>query len=358
MFDWLTLRKLKAEEAHVRLAALLEIGAITSPKVFDFILGMLKDREFRVRSEAASALGRAQLPGAGDKLMLLVSGPESELRYLAARALKAMNWKPTASVDRASLAIGVHNFDAAIAEGSEAIAPLLLEVRTGWEPHIAEALDALIRLGAQAVPLVIDLFRGSKRDVAFAKTLVRLADKGGLLFINEILGGSDAEMRKTLCEVLRYERLEGAADALIQVVKDSSTDLSTRSAAVSALSQIGGAAVASALIAVFNGATEENFKGDIIKALGDMKSKAAVTMLIDAISNDKSVRVRSMAAYHLGLIGDTRAKGALLRALDDRERDIVASVAHGLEFERRWTLSSNCSPPFQSACTAMPAETQ
>ena len=81
--------------------------------------------------------------------------------------------------------------------------------------------------------------------------------------------------------------------------------------------------------------SEEHVRRDAIMDLGRMKAERAIDPLTSSLSTDSSPIVRDAAARSLGLIGNSRALPALIRAAQaDNDRDVRHSTQFAIEIIR------------------------
>ena len=163
------------------LAGLGDAGSVGS------LAGALGDREKAVRDRAVAALGKLGSSEAAEALLKAIEGPDRDLRQAAAAALRTLTWSPATPRQRALRAVVDGDYRAALAEGAEAVEPLLIalqekdgrarrlaaeaigatgdpravgplvEVLGDHEDQVrSSAVEGLIRIGPAAAPAVID----------------------------------------------------------------------------------------------------------------------------------------------------------------------------------------------------------
>jgi HEAT repeat protein len=135
-----------------------------------------------------------------------------------------------------------------------------------------------------------------------------------------------AEVRAAACFRLEAIADPRTVDVLMDVLRNPLEDAQVRNAAASALETIGGPAVVNKLIEVMREAKANDWLTVFsLAALGE----TAFDPLLAVLSNPQA-KGRAHAATALGLIGDRRAVGALLNALQDRDPVLRSRVAVAL----------------------------
>jgi HEAT repeat protein len=147
--------RLKAKDADIRSSAAQDLGEFKDSRAVEPLIAALRDPVYIVRTYVATALGEIKDARAVGPLIAALKDPDSGVRSEAARALggikdpRAIGPLITALKDsddtvrwRASIALGE-------IKDPRAIEPLIAALRD------SEVEDALVKIGAPAVPFLI-----------------------------------------------------------------------------------------------------------------------------------------------------------------------------------------------------------
>jgi len=284
----------------VRRAACTALGKIGDPAAVPELIQCLEDADWSVRSAACTALGQIGDPAAVPALRV-----HAEVMQEARQAL--------AKLGGTSMAL------------QEAVCTLAEQSQWGV---LCRALTsnqvraAIVQLGSNAVPALIDVLRDD-----------------------------DPEIRRAACTVLGQIGNPTAVSELAKRLQDWVSDV--RIAACTALGQIRDPSAVTALIACLD-------KRDISEAAANALvqiGKPAVPALTKALTSSKN-NVRSAACTVLGKIGDPSAVPALIACLD--QWDISEAAANALVQIGKpavpaliEALTSPSNPVRIAACTAL-----
>jgi HEAT repeat protein len=151
-----SLRTPNARASAVNLLA--EFGE----KAIDPLLAMLAEQADDLRACAAQALAAIGISRVRPQVDALLGDPSLNVRQAAAAALPRLGWQPADDGDRARVAVACEDWDAAIALGEYAVAPLLAATqektaRPAALKALEQALDneALARMTADDLNTVI-----------------------------------------------------------------------------------------------------------------------------------------------------------------------------------------------------------
>ena len=232
---------------------------------------------------------------------------------------------------------------ACVAQSQRSLTPLQLEIDKQTQrlssTEVEERRDAVMRLGvmrrpeasraalvalSDPVPIV--------RATAAAAVLSLQADESAAVLI-PLLNDKDEFVRQEASYAFGNTKSRSAVSPLIErLTMDKSNGV--RGAAATALGQIGDEAAVISLAQILSGGpAQTSGKGRkrkakenqlVLKAtarsLGQIRSRAGVPALIDALSSDLfPAEVRREAARSLGLIGDPMAVPALRTAMGARD---------------------------------------
>ena len=239
---------LSADAAH----AIIRVG----PPAVHPLCDMLHSLRWQTRVRAAELLGRIGEPRAIKPLCFLMHDEHSEVRRQALRSLLMI--------------------------GSPAVSPMFTElVQAGW-PEAAGPREALVQVGAPAVPALCSLLENPcwllRRDAVVA--LGRIGDAG-------------------------------AIPHLVAALKDPAKCVRRR--AVEALGKMGNDAAVVPLVEVLSDRVPQ-VRAEAVKALGRLGDASVVPVLNERLA-DPDWEVRVYAARALGRLADTCAVGPLIAAL-------------------------------------------
>jgi HEAT repeat protein len=171
-------------------------------------------------------------------------------------------------------------------------------------------LAHLERIGGEQVTAgVLRFIADEKNPHAVARaleTLRRQNDPASIERLVRVLAETESgRLRDVAFKNLLGTRNEGATDSLLSVLHGT-RDPKVKSYALAALSQLGGAAGTSAVLAYAGSA--DGFERSLgLKSLRDIKSPAAVPVLNDALSTQRSPFVRQQVLRTLGRLRDPRS---------------------------------------------------
>lgn len=193
-----------------------------------------------------------------------------------------------------------------------------------------ERRDALMKLGAMKHP---DASRAAVPALNDADPVVRvtaahavgaLAPADAVAALSPLLNDKQEVVRREAAHALGVTRSRTAVPPLIELL-NTDKEAAVRAAAAMALGQIGDEAAVVPLANVLSGGgpkkkkskTRENefVMREAARSLGQIRSRAGVAVLIEALNNDANpIDVRRAAAEALGAIGDAAAAPALKTA--------------------------------------------
>jgi len=152
--------------------------------------------------------------------------------------------------------------------------------------------------------------------------------KGAVKPLTKALKDTSAEVRAEAASALRYMGEKGTQDPLIVALQDE--DVFVRADAATALREIGDARAVEPLIEALKD-KDDLVRGSAALALWTLGDKRAVEPLIEVL-NDAEPWVRATAAGALGALGDPRALQPLVAIMHDKDRDVRISVVEALGF--------------------------
>ena len=277
------------DDDHKGREAIAEaLGGYRDERVVEPLIAALKDEEPRVREAATRALGNVNDVQAVEPLIEALKDEEPKVREAAARALGCFKG-------------GVKD--------KLAVEPLI-EALKDEEPKVREAAASALE---------------DVNDVQAVEPLI------------EALKDEEKEVREAAASALGRYKDERAVEPLIEAMLCLNGGGWASESAAKSLSQIGGERAIEALIAVLKDQTMGG--GTVAAAVGGIykcQDERGVEELIDLLkyentrANGSQVQVRNVAAYALGEIGDIRAVGPLIEALEEKDLDLYSTVTIAL----------------------------
>jgi HEAT repeat protein len=239
-----------------------------------------------------------------------------------------------------------------VAIGVDAIKPLILALNTPNEYVRRNAYQALTKIGASAVEMLIDSLKGSVRWYAIL-ALGEIGDPRAVEPLIACLRDASPFVRQVAANALGKIKDSRAVEPLVDALSDP--DETVRKNAVQALVEIGSFPAIEQFITMLGDPSEEvrmlavralveigapavemlidSLKGNVrwyaILALGEIGDPRAVEPLI-ACLRDTSPFVRQVAANALGKIKDSRAVEPLVDALRDPDGTVRKNAAEAL----------------------------
>jgi HEAT repeat protein len=278
------------------------------------LIEALSHKEWRIRRDAAIALGELVDPSAVNPLTAAIFDNDYNVKKSAAAALVkfgAVAVKPFIDALENNDVIVRRLAVEALGklQDKRAVEPLINtlikpidipEFKTGRESVCRDAVAALVKIGdARAVEPLITILR-DKNEILHLDAVKALGELG------------DTRAVEPLIDILKYK------DILTDTKKDF------REAAAEALGKIGDLRAVEPLIV----ALADNYwsvRSNSARSLGKLKDPRAILPLITAL-NDRDESVRFAAAKSLGALGDSQAIEPLIAALKDKD-ELVREIA-------------------------------
>lgn len=192
------------EQDEVRLALVRLLGQLGDPRAIVPLIGMFRDVDWTVRSEAYRAIVRIGQP-AIEQLVAALSHESDEIRWGAAGTLEALGWKPGRDTLGAIYWIVKGDWHRCIEIGAAAVPPLI-ERLDHWDEMVRKhASGTLVQIGAAAVePLIAALgpHHSSRLRTWAAITLGMIGDRRAEQPLRDILADRDKEVSQAASEAI------------------------------------------------------------------------------------------------------------------------------------------------------------
>ncbi|OGW48433.1 MAG: hypothetical protein A2Z50_07685 [Nitrospirae bacterium RBG_19FT_COMBO_42_15] len=288
----------------VRVDAARALGKIGSKKAIDPLIGLLADKDHFVSRNAASALGKIGSEKAVDSLIGLLADANTDIRGNAAFTLGEIGSK-------------------------KAVEPLI-ELLTDKHYIVREsATDALGKIGSEKavnhlIRLLTDKYHIARQSAAMA--LGEIDSKKAVEPLIELLTDKYYIVRESVASALGKIGSKKAVDPLMGLLNDKV--FFVRISAAFALGKIKTKKATNFFIGLL---ADKNplVRSSAAFALGKFSSEKAVDSLIGLLA-DADPLVRGSAAHALGQIGTEKAIDHLIRLLADADIYVRGSAADAL----------------------------
>ena len=301
---------------EVRLGAVSGLGRCDAPGALECLMELLKNKRESspVRARAAEGLGKSDQPKALDVLLGIVQDNTNDpsVRGAAVFGLSGMKFPRRLELLTSILRDRKENLNVRLdaarglgkSGGLAAVGVLVGALRSEDEEEVVAhgmrlvVVDSLVKIGAPAVPQLVDALRDKDREVRWAATLA-----------------------------LGQIKHESAVQGLANVITDKAEDRKVRLCAARAIAGIG--APARSLLLQMLHDRDPSVRALSARALGEMSERSALDAVL-GLMDDQEPSVRQSAADSLGLIGDPRATVALVSAATDKEIEVRTSAVGAL----------------------------
>ena len=310
-------------------------------------IAALKDEDWAIREEAATALGTFRDPRAVGPLVSLLRDADRAVRQAAVGALTAIG---EASVPVLGLCLsdpqpGVQEAASSVLSliaDERVLAPLIASLENpDWivRMHAAKALGRVKdgRAIEPLVPLLQDKVKAVREEATTA--LAEIGDPA-LPSLLEALKHSEWLVRLHAVEALGKSRSAEAVEPLLWALFNDH-DQAIREDTVRALGQLGDSRAMEFLVTVMK---EPGLRTLAVEALGKIGDRRAVPVLISILENsdrpsgsrtvagcgdtwDEEMNTRGAAVRALGTLGDEIAIPSLVKALDQTTTRADAAAA-------------------------------
>ncbi|HEY7349280.1 MAG TPA: HEAT repeat domain-containing protein [Ktedonobacterales bacterium] len=195
-----------------------------------------------------------------------------------------------------------------------------------FDQVLAAVEKAMVRFGADALPVVVPALQRQQTAVSAARVLVKLDDMEAARALVDALCSRDDFVVTAVTRSLIGARNTSLLDALVRALQQGSVRM--RQAAADALGWMADRRSVEVLVAALG---DEDWKvcANAVIALGRLNDRRAVTPLVALIAGSNAA-MRLVAAGILGRLGDRRATAPLVGLLDDADIVVRAAGAEAL----------------------------
>ncbi len=195
-----------------------------------------------------------------------------------------------------------------------------------FDQVLAAVEKALVRFGADALPVVVPALRHQETAVSAARVLVKLDNIEAARALVDALCSRDEFVVTAVTRSLIGARNTTLLDTLVRALQQG--NVRARQAAADALGWMADRRSVEVLVAAL-GDEDSKVRANAVVALGRLNDRRAVTPLLALIAGSDPV-MKYAAAGILGRLGDRRATAPLVGLLDDADILIRAAGAEAL----------------------------
>ena len=363
---WFTLRQLRSGDVNKRVDAVRKLSTCDQPEAVAALVEMLDDPTYSVEMEATTALARIGTPCI-QPLLAALNHPSERRKLYAASILRQVvpdwaNWEKKdevvgmliASLSQRDPAIRLAAVEELADLGNwRVIKPLATalsddssEVRQAAAQGLVKLLNAMEKAAplpaargkaspaAEAVPALIEVMckhRPSSGEYETAvRTLARIGPESLDPLLEMLSPQNNAATRLAAVEALGFMRDPNALPHLAAVLKDPSPGI--RLSAARALGQFACRASADALLTALKD-VDVNVRIAAAQSLLQFEAGSQLSVAIPGLLGalrDRAPSIRRNAASLLAAIGDPRAAGELVLALNDRDEEVRKEATEAL----------------------------
>lgn len=307
------IKSLDDETPEVRAIAAEALGQARGPEVEKALLGLLEDKNSRVRITAARNLGRIGTENAAEPLIKrLAVDKDPVFRACAIESLGNLK-------DNRAIEPLIKSLDDKVPE-VRLVAARALGILGGDKAE--EALIGKLNKSSPELQKQIILALGNSGN----KKAAGLNSKKATGALIRKLRDKDPELRKCAAESLGKLEDPESVDPLFECLGDTNPEV--RNAAAYSLGTLRAEKAIDALLGML---TEEDSELRItaVYALGNIGSRKAVDALLKTL-DDSNPWVRRYAAEALAKIGDKKATAPLVKNLNDPDPEVQWATAEAL----------------------------
>jgi HEAT repeat protein len=252
------------------------------------------------------------------------------LRGIAESAPAALADKPGLLVERAALAIALHD-DPRVAQ------VLKNFVRTSQNQRVRSASVFWLGQVGGETQFLSDLVRNTSERLELRKTAAHAIgesrDRAALSTLQSLFDGvAEREIRKAIVHSASGNEDKQAALAFILRVAKTDPEREVRKAAVHSLGDVDSEAVVDELMRIYSTDQDVEVRKTVVHALADAKGQRGEAKLFE-IARDQSqpAELRKTAIHHLADRNSEAAVAELIRLYDsDRTSDVRRTILHSL----------------------------
>ena len=295
-------------------------------KATEAFVNSLRFQDQESRSAAAKKLLELGDSVKSQFLNILVKS-KFEKRTAVWIVLEDMGWKPSSDKEMVYYHILHSNWDKAVELGEIALEPLLVAMQHGGGNNYAR--DALVKLGPVAVDPLIEALKDEHYGVRLlaAEALGRLGDNRAVMPLLEAMNDIHHKVRyEAGLSLVRFKDKRAIKPFAKLAEKDPSL--------LVMMAEFGPETVQYLVPALNN--QNSKIRASAVKVLSKLAQRyswgqsgqkdKAFELLLLAL-NDKTPKVRSMAAYAIGYFHDKRATEPLTKALGDKMSEVRSMAA-------------------------------
>ncbi|MFH0796385.1 MAG: HEAT repeat domain-containing protein [Candidatus Omnitrophota bacterium] len=313
---------LKIKDARIRSGAASALGKFKEPKAVTSLIERLADEDDAVREAAAIALGAIGDPQAVGPLINILQTPNYRVRQMVINALGAIG-DPQAVVplldflkDKNPLIRNAAAMALGTIRDSQAIPALVNTLKTDLVPEVRKSsAEALVQIGKQAIPSLVSQLKDESST--FRKNVA---------LVLEELGWEPQEKEEGIFYLMaagKWEQITSLGPEALPYLKMAvqDKDAKVRAGAATTLSGFKEQEVVYTLIRLLND-VDDMVRNVAIRSLGAIKDPEAVYPLAITLK-DSNPGIRSAAAGALGDIGDRHAVHFLITTLSKDKEYLV-----------------------------------
>lgn len=284
-------------EPGIRAGSVTALGAAGVESARGVMAVALRDPAAIVRAAAADALGRIGATETKRALVRALRDTDRLVRGRAAGALERLGWSPRGPAVRAGWLVALGRWEEAVALGEDAVGAIAAELDGDGGSARRSAAEALVRIGAAAVPTLLGILRGGDplaRELA-AWALGELRPGEAVAPLDEALADPNPGVRAAALTALDKYDDERLFDSVLRALDDEADSVRARA----------------------------------LEAVGHLGNGRAGDAVIGRLE-DLSPAVRRTAAEVVGRLHETRAIRPLLRMLRDDDREVRAAAEQAI----------------------------
>lgn len=313
-------------DPKVRGAAAWHLGVLKVRPAEPWLIALLDDPIAEVRMRAAEGLGHLRSARAVERLVALLADPDREVARVARHVLSYIDPVAPAVIAATRHANPSVRANAVALLGQRATPEAVAAITAALgDSDMTVRMEAAGALVATHDPAVAPALAPLLRDPSVAVRKIAITTLGSLLLVEErallhpTLADADAQVQAAACRTLLRLGDATAIETALALLRAG--DAATREEAARLLEIPADPRHAPALRAALAEEADDDARIAMINALGVLRDPAAVPALIGLTHSE----MLPAAAEALGRIGDRRAVPVLLECLRDNDEDTSLS---------------------------------